>query len=74
LKLFVHKRRYTAGAASTGAMPISYTMNEIVATLPAGCINPNVNDKSYYLCGNTWFQPSYGANGLYYRVVPTPTP
>jgi hypothetical protein len=25
-----------------------------------------------YLCGNTWFQPSFGANGVYYRVVPTP--
>jgi hypothetical protein len=24
------------------------------------------------LNGNTWFQPSYGANGVYYRVVPTP--
>ena len=22
--------------------------------------------------GGTWFQPSYGANGIYYRVVPTP--
>jgi len=20
----------------------------------------------------TWFKPSYGANGVYYRVVPTP--
>ena len=28
--------------------------------------------RTYYLNGNTWFQPSYGANGVYYRVVPTP--
>jgi hypothetical protein len=27
---------------------------------------------TYYLSGNTWFQPSYGANGVFYRVVPTP--
>ena len=27
---------------------------------------------TYYQCGTTWFQPSYGANGVYYRVVPTP--
>jgi hypothetical protein len=25
-----------------------------------------------YLAGNTWFQPAYGANGVYYRVVPAP--
>jgi hypothetical protein len=31
-----------------------------------------VNGATYYLCGNTWFSPSYGANGVYYRVVPTP--
>ena len=38
----------------------------------AGCVTPNVQGTTYYLCGNTWFQPSYGANGLYYRVVPAP--
>lgn len=32
----------------------------------------NVIGNTYYLCGNTWFSPSYGANGIYYRVVPTP--
>jgi hypothetical protein len=42
------------------------------ATLPAGCIMPKVQGTTYYLCGNTWFQPAYGANGVYYRVVPTP--
>jgi len=47
-------------------------MGAIYATLPAGCITPNVGGQSYYLCGNTWFQPSYGANGVYYRVVPPP--
>ena len=38
----------------------------------AGCISPTVQGSTYYLCGNTWFQPSYGANGVSYRVVPTP--
>ena len=42
------------------------------ATVPAGCVTPNVQGNTYYLCGNTWFQPSYGANGVYYRVVPSP--
>jgi hypothetical protein len=27
---------------------------------------------NYYLSGNTWFKPAYGANGVYYTVVPTP--
>ncbi len=41
--------------------------------LPAGCITPSVSGGgTYYLCGNTWFSPAYGANGIYYRVVPTP--
>ena len=30
------------------------------------------NGGTYYLNGNTWFQPSYGANGVFYKVVPTP--
>jgi hypothetical protein len=32
----------------------------------------NVQGKTYYLCGNTWFSPSYGANGVTYRVIPAP--
>ncbi len=47
-------------------------MGAIYVTLPAGCISPNVKGTTYYLCGNTWFQPSFGASGVYYRVVPTP--
>ncbi len=47
-------------------------MGAIYAALPAGCISPKVPSGTYYLCGNTWFQPAYGANGVYYRVVPAP--
>jgi hypothetical protein len=47
-------------------------MGAIYASLPAGCIKPSVQGGTYYLCGNSWFQPSYGANGVYYRVVPMP--
>jgi hypothetical protein len=43
-----------------------------VAKLPAGCITPTVQGTTYYLCGNTWFSAAYGANGVYYRVVPGP--
>ena len=38
--------------------------NQSALTCPEG--------GSYYLCGNTWFSPSYGANGIIYRVAPTP--
>jgi hypothetical protein len=50
----------------------SYLMGATYATIPAGCITPNVQGTTYYLCGNTWFQPSCGANGVYYRVVQAP--
>ena len=43
-----------------------------ITTLPAGCAPENVGGATYYICGNTWFSPNYGANGVYYRVVPTP--
>ena len=42
------------------------------SALPAGCITPTVQGTTYYLCGNTWFSAAYGANGVYYRVVPVP--
>jgi len=75
---------YNAGVvagATAVAVPAAYpvpvvstafAMGAIYATLPAGCISPQVAGGTYYLCGNTWFRPSYGANGVYYRVVPAP--
>jgi hypothetical protein len=62
---------YNAGVAA-GAASASYSMGEIVATAPTGCATPTVGGMTYYLCGNTWLQPAYGANGVYYRVVPAP--
>ena len=53
-------------ASGTWVMGMNYS------NLPAGCAMPNVQGKTYYLCGNTWFQPSFGANGVFYTVVPTP--
>ena len=61
---------YNAGVvAGAGA---AYAMGAIYATLPAGAVVTNVYGQNYYLSGNTWFQPAYGANGVYYRVVPPP--
>jgi hypothetical protein len=67
---------YVAGATAPPPPPApvktSFAMGAIYAVLPAGCMSPKVPGGTYYLCGNTWFQPAYGANGVYYRVVPAP--
>jgi hypothetical protein len=63
---------YSAGYAAGSAANPTYVMGAIYATLPAGCAAPTISGTTYYLCGNTWFKPYYGANGVYYRVVPTP--
>jgi hypothetical protein len=67
---------YNAGVAAgaAGAVPPlgSYTMGANYAKLPPACTKPSVAGGTYYLCGNTWFKPMFGANGVYYRVVPTP--
>lgn len=60
---------YNAGVAAASA---AYAMGANYAVLPSGCMQNYVQGGTYYLCGNTWFQPAYGANGVFYRVVPTP--
>lgn len=61
-----------AAATVARAYPVAYQMGAVYAALPAGCAMPEVNGATFYLCSNTWFSPAYGANGVYYRVVPTP--
>ena len=62
---------YTASASTTGnaAPAVNYSMGQFIAVLPAGCITPSVQGTTYCLCGNTWFSATYGANGVYYKVV-----
>jgi hypothetical protein len=62
---------YAAGVA-VGAASATFAMGQVVAVVPAGCTVPVIQGQTYYLCGNTWFSPAYGANGVYYRVVPGP--
>jgi hypothetical protein len=65
--------RSRAGVAAGAAAPAgAYVVGANYAVIPTGCATPNLQGTTYYLCGNTWFQPIYGANGIYYRVVPTP--
>jgi hypothetical protein len=61
---------YNAGVA-VGASAV-FPVGTIYATLPVGAITTTVQGQTYYLQGNTWFLPSYGANGVYYRVVVAP--
>ncbi len=62
---------YAAGVAA-GSASTAFAMGAIYAVPPAGAIVTNVGGVNYYLAGNTWFLPAYGANGVYYRVVPAP--
>ena len=62
---------YSAGYAA-GSTDTAYAMGAIYATLPTSCVPSNIGGSTYYLCGSAWMQPSYGANGVYYRVVPAP--
>ena len=57
---------------ATGAAAASAPAGGNYATLPAGSMAINKNGTTYYLSGNTWYQPAYGANGVYYRVVAAP--
>jgi hypothetical protein len=64
---------YTAGYAAGRQAAPAYAIGAIYATLPAGCdSSATVGRTLYYLCGDAWFKPCFGANGVYYRVVPTP--
>jgi hypothetical protein len=48
-------------------------VGSIYTTLPAGCTYDAVGSTTYYKCGGgVWLSPGYGANGVYYRVVPAP--
>ena len=60
---------YAAGSVNTAA---AYAVGVNYAALPPGAAAISRNGTTYYLLGNTWFLPAYGANGVYYRVVPTP--
>jgi beta-lactam-binding protein with PASTA domain len=75
---------YAAGTVAATAPPpgatvttvttttTSYAMGVSYAALPPGAMLINKNGSTYYLSGNTWFQPMYGANGVHYQVVAAP--
>jgi hypothetical protein len=64
-----YSQGYMAGATAATA---AYAVGNIVATLPAGCGTADIGSNAYYVCNHTWFRVMYGANGVYYKVVPAP--
>ena len=44
----------------------------MVSALPDGCQLMTLNGKTYYQCGSTWYKPTFGADGVDYKVVPVP--
>jgi hypothetical protein len=51
---------YNAGVAAGASA--AFAMGAIYAVPPAGAIMTSVGGQNYYLSGNTWFLPAYGAN------------
>ncbi|MCC6473991.1 MAG: hypothetical protein IT514_09625, partial [Burkholderiales bacterium] len=65
----------TGAALATGAAAgakVNYVMGVNYGILPADAKMINTNGINYYVSGSTWFQPAFGPNGVYYRVVPVP--
>lgn len=71
---------YNAGVATgvavatsaTAATPVNYAVGVNYGALPSGAKMITTNGTNYYVSGSTWFQPAFGPNGVYYRVVPVP--
>lgn len=63
----------TTNAYDAGVAASSAPVGAIYTTLPpTGCAASTVDNTQLFNCGGVWFQPSYGANGVFYRVVPAP--
>ena len=61
-----------AAAPVVAAPPAVWPIGMTVGYLPAGCVYVHRPIRSWYQCPAGWLEPVYGANGLYYRVVPAP--
>ena len=44
-----------------------------VTMLPPGSQGRSVGGTQLYQCGDAWYKPYFGANGVYYEVVPPPS-
>ncbi len=62
-----------ATAAAANAAAAAWPVGVTYAYLPPGCVYVHRPLRTFYQCPAGWLAPAYGANGLYYRVVPGPT-
>jgi hypothetical protein len=60
------------GAAAATAAAYAWPVGATYGYLPTGCAYQDVAGQVFYRCDSGWLQPAYGANGVYYRVVPAP--
>ena len=63
---------YAAGVAAGAASAPVFATGVNYVSLPQKSAPVTIRGTTYYLLGNTWFKPLFGANGVYYHVVPTP--
>ncbi len=61
-----------AADANAEAYASNWPIGQTYGYLPAGCHFDGVNNVPYYRCGAMWLKPTYGANGVNYRVVAAP--
>lgn len=67
----------TAASAPVVAVPqpvyvASPAIGTQVVTLPGDCTNAVVSGATYYKCGDVFYKPRFGSNGVYYTVVSNP--
>ncbi len=70
-----HYNNYNAGAFAAGLV-VGTTLSAVAyrSAYPSGCVITYVGNVSYYHCGTTWYQRSYGSGGDTYIVINNPTP
>ena len=70
-----HYNHYNAGAFAAGLI-VGTTLSAVAyrSAYPSGCVITYVGNVSYYHCGTTWYQRSYGSGGDTYIVINNPTP
>jgi len=62
-----------AGPAPVPPSPeVALPTGATVTVLPPGFATVTVKGTQYYLSGVTWYRMEYGANGVYFLVVPAP--
>ena len=70
-----HYNHYNAGAFAAGLI-VGTTLSAVAyrSAYPSGCVITYVGNVSYYHCGTTWYQRSYGSGGDTYIVINNPAP